>query len=238
MSQAFNQLVISQAITGEFFAIENYARMMLHANGSERRLELFDEANHERGHIRSLRGAAKLLGLSNVDAALNDPYWDKVRSAVVAALEEGRSDDALFIQDFILEAYACTLYAAVLPYVGSVLAPKIEAILNDEREHLRSAVLRMQHLWHSDPEAAVSMVERTHLPVAGVLAKWVQPEDCKPICGVCSKVAGSCGKPVLEQAGVPTEALAASFFNIYGNALRQVGFAPLQVMRWLASLEG
>jgi demethoxyubiquinone hydroxylase (CLK1/Coq7/Cat5 family) len=235
-SSAFDQLVISQAITGELMAVENYARMIPLARTMDEKLFLLDEATHERGHIKSLRNAAKMLGVRDVDGSLDDPYWAKVRVQVVKALESGDLERARFIQDFVLESYAVTLYGAVIPRLGAVLAPRLNAILEDEMQHLNAAVEALRARYRTDPQSCVALVDAVNIPVAGVLATWIAPEDCKPICGVCNKLEGSCGKPELERAGVSTASLAGRFIDVYGSSLRNVGFAPVQVSTWLAEL--
>jgi Long-chain fatty aldehyde decarbonylase len=233
---AFDQLVISQAITGELIAIENYARMIPYAVTADEKLALLEEAMHERSHIKSLRNVAKMLGLSDVDGTANDPYWSKVRTQMVSALEGGQLAHARFIQDFILEAYAITLYAAVLPRLCTVFAPKIRVILADEQTHLESAIAWARALYLADPEQVHAIVEATNLRVAAVLASWVAPDDCKPICGACRKLSGSCGKPELARGGVSTGVLAGAFMDTYGKALREVGFPAFAVAQWLAEL--
>jgi Long-chain fatty aldehyde decarbonylase len=236
IATTLDQLVVSQAITGELIAIENYARMIPFAKTADEKLALLEEAMHERSHIKSLRNVAKMLGLRDMDGTADDPYWSKVRIQMVAALESGRLAHARFIQDFILEAYAITLYAAVVSRLSPVFAPKVRVILEDERTHLASAVEWMRELYATDPKQAHALVDATNRSVAAVLATWVAPEDCKPICGVCNKINGTCGKPELARGGVSTDALAGAFLDTYGSALRDVGFSALAVAQWLSEL--
>ena len=231
-----HRLILGQAITGELVAIENYARMIPLARSTEEKLALLEEAIHERGHIRILHGIGKVLDLGAIDAAVFDPYWTRVRSAMDEIVARSDLPAARFVQDFILECYAVTLYGAVTPHVEPVFRPKIQAIADDEHEHLVGGIAAFAALLTSDRARAFAILDFGHARVARVLAEWIAPSECRPLCGVCGALGDRCGKPLLQEIHLDTSRLAADFADVYGGALRQAGLSPAEALRYVAEL--
>ena len=231
-----HRLILGQAITGELVAIENYARMIPLATNAHEKLALLDEAVHERAHIRMLQGLAKVLGLGPIDAAVLDPYWTRVRAAMDEIVARSDLDAARFVQDFILECYAVTLYRAVAPHVESVFRQRLEAIADDEQAHLVSGIATFARLLANDRARALGILDFGHRRVARVLAEWIAPSECRPLCGVCGSIGDRCGKPLLQEIQLDTNRLAADFADVYGGALREAGLSPAEALRYVAEL--
>jgi rubrerythrin len=231
-----HRLILAQAITGELLAIENYARMIPLARSTEDKLALLEEAVHERGHIRILHGLGKVLDLGEIDGALSDPYWSRVRAAMDEIVARADLEGALFVQNFILESYAVTLYGAVAPRVEPVFRRKLEAIADDENAHLEGGIAAFARLLASDRARAMEVLDFGHTRVARVLAEWIAPTECRPVCGVCGTLGGRCGKALLEEIQLDTGRLAADFADVYGGALRQAGLTPAEALRYVAEL--
>jgi rubrerythrin len=231
-----HRLILGQAITGELVAIENYARMIPLASSTDDKLALLDEAVHERAHIRILHGLGKVLGLGAIDGAVFDPYWTRVRTAMDEIVARSDLDAARFVQDFVLESYAVTLYRAVAPHVESVFRRKLEAIADDEQAHLVSGIAAFAKLLASDRARAFGILDFGHRRVARVLAEWIAPSECRPLCGVCGALGDRCGKPLLQEIQLDTNRLAADFADVYGGALREAGLSPAEALRYVAEL--
>ena len=231
-----HRLILGQAITGELVAIENYARMIPLARSTEEKLALLDEAVHERGHIRILHGLGKVLDLGAIDGALFDPYWARVRAAMDEIVARADLAAARFVQDFVLECYAVTLYGAVAPHVEPVFRRRLEAIAEDEHAHLVGGIATFATLLASDRARAIAILDFGHTRVARVLAEWIAPSECRPLCGVCGSLGDRCGKPLLKEIQLDTSRLAADFADVYGGALRQAGLTPAEALRYIAEL--
>jgi rubrerythrin len=235
-ARAAHRLILCQAITGEVVAIENYARMIPLARRTEDKLALLEEALHERGHIRTLRGLGKLLDLEPLEDAEHDPYWHDVRAAMDELVALSDLEAARFVQDVVLESYAVTLYRAVLPHVEPVVRKKLEAIAADEEGHLVSGIVAFRSLLADNRCRAMAILDFGHGRVARRLAEWVAPSECRPLCGVCGALGGRCGKPLLQELQLDTARLSADFAGVYGDALREAGLRPAEALRYVAEL--
>jgi len=231
-----HRLILAQAITGELVAVENYARMIVLASTSADKLSLLDEALHERGHIRVLYGLGKLFELPANEGVVDDPYWSRVREAMDELVQSADLEAARFVQDVVLECYAVSLYRAVIPHVEPVVRKRLEAIASDEEGHLRGGIAAFADLLERDRARAVRILDFGHARVARVLAEWVAPSECRPVCGVCGSLGGGCGKRRLEDIHVDTARLAAEFGAVYGEALREAGLGPAQAIRYVAEI--
>lgn len=236
--RAAHRLILEQAATGELVAIENYARMIPLAPTAESKFALLDEAAHERRHIRVLVGLGKMLDLGEINVVVDDPYWNAVRDAVNELVEKRDLEGARFVQDVVLESYAVALYRAVIPHVEAVFRPHLLAIVSDEEKHLADGIDAFCALLQRDHAAALALVDFAHRRVAKPLSEWVRPTDCLPLCGVCARTTGHCGKRALEKIDVDTATLAAEFANVYGDALRRAGLSPAEAIRYVAGLLG
>jgi hypothetical protein len=232
---ALHRTILSQAVTGEAVGIEHYARMIPLARSLDERLELLEDACHERHHLLAMREVAAELGL-DVEIALDDAYWGRVRGAFGERADAGDIDACYVIQDVVLETYAVTLYRAVLQGVAPILAKRIEVVLADEQEHLGHGVRALREAHAANPEGARVRVEFANERVARVLSEWIRPEECEPLCGVCGGTGGRCAKPDLELIEVYMPKVQAGFVAHYGRVLREAGFSPATVTRWLARL--
>lgn len=230
-----NRIIVSQAYTGEAVGIEHYARMVAIATRLDEQLGLLEDAWRERHHLMAMKVLADRMGCTPEDGR-GDSYWSRVR---VAFDECADRDDLLgcyVIQDIILECFALTLYERLAPHVDGAIRDSFIAIAKDERGHLQKGMERVRSAYEADPEGTFQRIEFGNDRVARVLAAWIRPEDCAPVCGVCGKVGGRCAKPELEALKVDMIRIRASFIGTYGSVLREVGLPPATVTRWLARL--
>jgi fatty aldehyde decarbonylase len=230
-----HQVIVSLAITGELVGIENYARMILLAAEPEARLAMLEDAWHERHHVRAWQEIAARLGVE-VKTTPDDAYWGRVRSAFRERADAGDLLGCYVIQDIVIESYAAVLYAAIEPGLERFIADRIATIAEDERNHLARGAATLGAAYREDAARAAEAVEFANERVARVFCEWVQPSDCEPICGVCGAVGGQCAKQDLTLIDVNMPKVQAEFSALYGRVLRDAGFAPASVTRWLARL--
>ncbi len=227
--------ILSHIVTGEMVGMEHYARMIPLAESPRERLEILGDAWHEGRHLSSVLEAAKRVGV-DVTWALDDAYWGRVRAFFEERAAVGDLTGCLVIQDLVLESFAVALYGAVLPGLEPEVAECVAAILTDEREHLAHGTAALGRLVERDPCGTAARVERANEGVARLLVGWLRPPDCAPVCGVCGALRRTCLKPDLELLGVDVVEARAGFLSRYGRALREAGFSPARVTRWLARL--
>lgn len=227
-----HRIIASQAVTGEHVGIEHYAAMIGLASDPAVRLAFLEDAWREGHHVRAMTEVAEQLGLT-VEIVDQDPYWDRVRAAFRERAAAGDLLGCRVVQDVVLESYAVALYEQLAPVVEDDVTEKIARIAADEREHLAHGV---RALASEDPERAFAAVEFANERVARVLAEWVRPDDCQPVCAVCGAVGGVCAKEDLAAAGMDVPGLETAFAQVYGRALRDAGLPPERVSRWLARL--
>lgn len=222
--------VLGHAVTGEAMGIEHYSLMIPMSNSIDERLDLLDDAYHERMHLIGMRQIAEKLGL-DVHTDLNGHYWKQVRAAFRERVEAGDLLGCYVMQDIVFETFAVVLYRAVAPGSPPFAAETLMAIADEEREHLSHGVRMLRELYPQDPEKMRERVEFANERVARVLAEWTKPGGCATSCGVC---ACSCAKLDLHRLDVDMADVQARFLDDYGQALREIGFPAADVTRWLA----
>ena len=227
--------ILSHIVTGEIVGMEHYARMIPLSNDPRERLEILGDAWEEGRHLSSVLEVAKHVGV-DVTWALDDAYWGGVRAFFEERATVGDLTGCLVIQDLVLESFAVALYGAVLPGLEPEVAECVAAILTDEKEHLAHGAAALGRLVEEDPSGTAACVEPANEGVARLLAGWLRQQDCAPTCGVCGALRRTCLKPDLELLGVDLVEARAGFLSTYGRALREAGFSPARVTRWLARL--
>ena len=227
--------LISHVISGEAVGLEHYAQMIPIARTLDERLHLLDDAWSERRHLMGMVKAANDLGITP-RSSVDDEYWGKVRSAFRARAISGDLAGCYAIQDIVLECLAVTFYEALSPGLDASIAALLRSIVEDEREHLTHGKATMAAFFAEDPAGLERSVEYANENVGRVLAEWMRPRDCSPVCGVCTITRGSCFKEDLNLVDVDIAATRGQFTALYGKVLRDIGFAPAKVTRWVARL--
>lgn len=230
-----HRIIVSQAVTGESVGIEHYAKMIALCPGLPERLALLEDAWRERHHLVAVQDAAREMGLT-IEDGRDDPYWSRIRAAFDECAARGDLIACHMVQDVVLECFAVTLYRCLVGRVDPALAGRFERIAADEEQHLRHGLDEARRAFDSDPEGTFARMEFANERVARVLAEWIRPEDCQPVCGVCGKVGGGCAKPDLEALQLDLIRMRADFVSRYGAVLREAGVAPATVTRWVARL--
>jgi fatty aldehyde decarbonylase len=227
--------MISHVISGEAVGVEHYAQMVPLARSLDERLHLLEDAWSEKGHLQSMQAVCRELGIVP-DFSIGDDYWGKVRSAFRARAVEGDLAACYVMQDVVIECLAVTFYEALVPGLDPSVGKRLTAIAADEREHLASGTETVRAFFREDPQGLEQAVEYANEHTGRVLAEWMRSSDCQPVCGVCSSTRGSCFKEDLTLLDVDIAATRGRFTSLYGAVLRDVGFAPAKVTRWLARL--
>jgi fatty aldehyde decarbonylase len=229
------RIIASQAITGESVGIDHYARMIPLARSQADRLSFLEDAWRERQHLLAVQDIAAKAGWS-IEDGRDDPYWSRVRAAFEECAARGDLLGCRVVQDVVLECFAVSLYRLLAPHVDPPLSARFELIADDEATHLAQGLEHLGRAVREEPERAEASVEFANERVARVLAEWLGPSSCAPVCGICGKVGGGCLKPDLDAIEVDRSRMRGDFANRYGQALRTAAFPPARMARWLARL--
>ena len=224
--------VVAHSVTGEAVGIEHYSRMIPLARSLDERLDLLEDAYHEKLHLMAMREVGHRLGVPE-KADIDGPYWRKIREAFRSRADAGDLLGCYVMQDIVLETFAVVLYEAVLPGSDPFAAERIRVIAAEERDHLAHGIHALGEAHGTDQAGLEQRVDYATERVARVLAEWIGPEECGPHCGVCN---AECAKLDLHLLGVDMPATQGRFVGEYGAALRAIGFPASQVTRWLAQL--
>ncbi len=226
--------VVAHSITGEAVGIEHYSRMIPLARSLDERLDLLEDAYHEKLHLLGMREVGRRLNVpENTD--IDGPYWRRVRDVFRERADAGDLLACYVMQDIVLETFAVVLYEAVLPGSDPFAAEQIRMIAAEERDHLAHGIHALADAYSRDPSGLQERVNHANERVARVLAEWIGPEACGPHCGVCH---AECAKLDLHLLEVDMVTTQARFVGDYGAALRSIGFPAADVTRWLARLPG
>jgi fatty aldehyde decarbonylase len=224
--------VIAHSVTGEAIGIEHYSRMIPLGRSIDERLDLLEDAYHEKLHLLGMREIAEKLDVP-VKSDIDGFYWRQIREAFRERADAGDLLGCYVMQDIILETFAVILYDAVLPGSDPFAAERVRMIADEERQHLAHGIEALRAICEQDLEGMRERVEFANQRVARVLAEWTGPDECGPHCGVCNT---TCAKLDLNLLGVDMRAVQARFVTDYGRALREIGMPPADVTRWLARL--
>jgi len=227
--------LISHVIAGEAVGIEHYAQMIPIARTIDERMQLLEDAWSEKCHLKSMLAAAYELGVTPT-SAIDDQYWGKVRAAFRARAVAGDLAGCYVIQDIVLECLAVAFYEGLVPRLEPTVAARLAAIAQEEREHLAHGTATAAEFHSEDPLGLEQRVEYANENAGRVLSEWMRPRDCEPVCGVCTITRGSCFKEDLQLLQVDIAATRGRFTALYGKTLRDVGFSPARVTRWVARL--
>ncbi len=230
-----HRIIASQAVTGESIGIDHYARMIPLSTSLAEKLALLEDAWRERQHLLAVQSVAEAEGWELEDGR-DDPYWSRIRAAFEENAERGDLLGCRVVQDLVLECFAVSLYKLLAPKIDARLSHAFERIAVDEEQHLQQGLEEVRGALLENYADTLARLEFANERVARVLAEWLQPQDCEPVCGVCGKVGGGCAKPALQGLELDLLRLRAVFVNRYGAVLREAGVEPAKVTRFLARL--
>ncbi len=227
--------LLSHIVTGEQVGIDHYEMMAGLARSERERAALLQARDHERAHFQVASALAESWGL-RLEATSDDVYWGNVRAAFLGRVQQRDLDACYVYQDVVIESFAFTLYDAVAPGLAEPARQIVRQIAVEERAHLDEGIDYLGRLIRDDAQRAERLIARATADIARVIAVWMAPIDCSPVCAVCGSTRGSCFKVDLLRVGLSLQRTRARFFSTYGDALRAAGLRPAFVARLLVRL--
>ena len=224
--------IFSQAITGEFIGMSNFASLAETINDPHEKMEAVEHANSERNHAEGFMHYAKQHGLkTNIN--LESIYWGNVRKQFLSYAHKKDFIACLIIQEVMLESFAVSMYTDVGHALGGKAGDLFLSIAEEEKEHLEhsSDILRAE--LERNPEAFINKFEEIHFNCMTILSEFTATTDLKGHCGVCN---GDCMKGSLHHIGLDIETLRGNALALYAQSMDDIGIPGEKSIVWIARL--
>jgi fatty aldehyde decarbonylase len=231
----FNLLsyIVSNAISGEIMAVENYSEMVQLMPDSSTRIETNGQAAEEVKHILMLSKLARNLGFT-VEKRIVEPQWGTIRKHFSTAVRKNDLAACLIVQDLMTETMAIMLYRTLGSDADADerTAKVANDILADELEHLEIGVARLTRLLEQDRQAVHDALVWAHHRVMPELFSMIST-SCHFLCDVLSL---DCASLSLSDMALDLDTLRANALDQYIATLDRVGFDQKTVNPLVASM--
>lgn len=225
--------IVSNAISGEIMAVENYSEMVQIMPDCTSRIEANKQAYEECKHILLLSKLARSLGFA-VEQRIVEPQWNTIRGHFSTAVRKNNLPACLIIQDLQTETMAIMLYRTLADdsdtdeQTGTIA----RNILKDELEHLEIGIRRIRALRERSPEEVDDALVWAHHRVMPELFSMIST-SCHSLCDVLHL---DCGSLTLEKIGTDLETIKVKALQQYISTLDQVEFPPSVANPLIASM--
>jgi len=225
--------IVSNAISGEIMAVENYSEMVQLMPDSVSRIDTNQQAAEECKHIRLLSKLARTLGFS-VEQRIVEPQWNAIRRHFSTAVRKGNLPACLIIQDLMTETMAIMLYRTLANDADTdgQTGKVAHNILQDELEHLEMGVNRIRGLLETSPDDVHDALVWSHHRVMPELFSMMST-SCHSLCDVL-KI--DCASLSLEKISTDIDSIRVKALQQYITTLDRCGFEPSVVNPLIASM--
>lgn len=229
--------LISNSISGEIIATENYALLVTLLDDTDEKLEATHQSYIESKHVQRLLALAKRLNLPAVKEVV-EPEWFNIRKNYHAAFMRKDLAACFIAQDIMIECLAITGYKGLVG-VGKVATDPdtsmtVESILEDEIEHFEIGIERMKKLLHKDAEKTHdALIWAHHRIMPDVLN--VLEDGCTSL---CDELGLTCGGFGLEEINTSPQDGRADMIRRYVDTLERIGFDQKVVNSLISGLAG
>jgi fatty aldehyde decarbonylase len=219
----FNLLsyIVSNAISGEIMAVENYSEMVQLMPDCTSRIETNKQAAEECKHILQLSKLARSLGFT-VEQRIVEPQWNAIRGHFSKAVQKKDLAACLITQDLMTETMAIMLYRTLSDdadtdrQTGNVA----RNILKDEMEHLDIGVRRIRGMLEESPDEVHDALVWAHHRVMPELFSMIST-SCHSLCDVLKL---DCGSLSLDKISTDIDSIRVKALQQYIETLDRVGF--------------
>ena len=231
----FNLLsyIVSNAISGEIMAIDNYSEMVQLMPDSAAKIATSQQAAEEAKHVLLLSKLARTLGF-NVEQRIVEPQWNAIREHFSAAVRKNDLAACLIIQDLLTETMAIMLYRTLASEADTDerTAAVAREILADELEHLDIGIARIRCLLERDSAQAHDALVWAHHRVMPELFSMMST-SCHSLCDVLSL---DCSSLSLDDMKLDLDILKSNALDQYIDTLDRAGFDAKVVNPLIASM--
>lgn len=225
--------IVSNAISGEIMAVENYSEMVPLFPDVPSKLEANKQAADESKHILVLAKLGARLGFP-VQRRIVEPQWLKIREHFSSAARKGDLAACLIIQDIMTETMAILLYKMLRKESDTDpdTAKVADNLLRDELGHLQIGIDRIAKLRAEDPERVNDALVWAHHRVMPQLFGMIST-SCHFL---CDELGLDCGSLQLSQLNTDIEAIRVDALQQYMESLEKAGFTEDVVDPLIASM--
>ena len=215
--------IVSNTISGEIVAVENYSEMVSLMPSQEAAIEANHQAWEECGHIRQLAKLGSRLGFS-VEQRIVEPQWEKIRQHFSRAVKRRDLAACLLIHDVMTETFAILLYRTLSKEADAdpVTASVAARILRDEEAHLEIGIRRLRALRAKNETEVEDALVWAHHRVMPELFGMVST-SCHYL---CDRLNLDCASLDLGELGLEIDSLRVEALQAYMESLDRVGFPP------------
>lgn len=230
----FNLLayIVSNAISGEIMAIENYSEMVPLMPTTESKIETVKQAHEESKHIQMLASLGKRHDYV-VMREIVEPQWFNIRRHFSAAVANKDLPACLIIQDLMTETMAIVLYRTLQrqgdPDTGALAAN----ILKDELEHLDIGLNRIRSMLAEDPDSVNEALKWAHHRVMPELFSMVST-SCHFL---CDRLNINCGALSLGDLKTDIDQIRVEALDAYIETLDKAEFDPAITAQLIESMQ-
>lgn len=223
--------IVSNTISGEIMAVENYSEMVPLMGSTDAKIETVKQAHEESKHIKMLASLGKRLNYP-VKTEIVEPQWRAIRGHFSAAVKKKDLPACLIIQDLMTETMAIVLYKTLGNGTDPDTAQVAGLILADELEHLDIGARRIKTMLAEDPETVHDALVWAHHRVMPELFSMIST-SCHSL---CAELSVDCGDIGLDSIATDIEKLRVDALDAYMETLDLVGFEPRVTMPLIASM--
>jgi fatty aldehyde decarbonylase len=225
--------IVSNAISGEIMAIENYSEMVQLMPDCRSKLDTNLQAAEECRHIQMLSKLGTNLGFS-VERRIVEPQWNAVRRTFSTAVKKKNLAACLIVQDLMTETMAIVLYRTLAGEADTDerTATVAKSILHDELKHLEMGVERLKAMLEADPTTVEDALVWAHHRVMPELFSMIST-SCHSLCDVLGL---ECGSLSVSKMALDLDTIRANALNHYLDTLDKVGFRSELVNPLIASM--
>jgi fatty aldehyde decarbonylase len=215
--------IVSNTISGEIMAVENYSEMVQLMRDGSGRIEAIKQAAEERKHILQLSKLGRNLGLT-VEQGMVEPQWNTIRRHFSTAVRKNNLAACLIIQDLMTETMAIMLYRTLSNEADTdrQTANVARNILQDELEHLDNGLRRIHSMLQRSPEDVHDALVWAHHRVMPELFSMIST-SCHSLCDVLNL---DCGSLSLSEIGTDLDTIKVQALQQYIETLDRAGFEP------------
>lgn len=223
--------IVSNTISGEIMAVENYSEMVTIMPDTESKVATVKQASEESKHIKMLASLGKRLDYQ-VKTEIVEPQWLNIRRHFSEAVQKKNLAACLIIQDLMTETMAIVLYKTLCRHTDPETAQVAGLILQDELEHLDIGVNRIKEMLAKDASSVHDSLIWAHHRVMPELFSMIST-SCHSL---CSELQVDCGGIGLDSLETDIESLRVEALDTYMETLEKVGFDMKVTMPLIASM--
>lgn len=224
--------IVSNAISGEIMAIENYSEMVPLMGTTEDKIETVKQAHEESKHILMLASLGKRHDYV-VMREIVEPQWFNIRRHFSAAVANKDLPACLIIQDLMTETMAIVLYRTLQRQGDPDTAILAGNILNDELAHLDIGLARIRKLLAEDSEGVHEALKWAHHRVMPELFSMVST-SCHFL---CDRLNIDCGSLSLGDLKTDIDQIRVEALDAYMETLDKADFDPIITAQLIESMQ-